>query len=174
MIASPAEMGECPLNSVSHTEIFDVPAKAFYATIIDYTAYPEFVENVKQVRILKRRKDGARARFFIHVFRDFSYTLDLHHEPYSRVYWNLVSGDLLERMDGEWRLKQKSKHKLEVTYTLDLALKFLVPNFIARQLAAQSLPRLVHQFYQRAVTLSQTDIERILQTESTSHEGTKS
>jgi ribosome-associated toxin RatA of RatAB toxin-antitoxin module len=132
------------------TEIFEIGLDPFYDTIVNYKAYPEFVEQMTQVRVLKHGDEGARVRFTLHMIRDVQYTLDLVHEYPHRVHWQLVKSDLFRKMDGSWDLKPKGKRKLEVTYTADVEVNVLAPNFLMRQLVSHSLPRMMHTFYERA------------------------
>lgn len=141
------------MPSASRTETFEVDLDAFFETIVDYKAYPEFADNVVKTQILKNRDDGARVKFFIHLIRDFNYTLDLFHEYPKRVHWNLVRGDLFGRMDGSWVLERQGKRKLKVTYTVDIEAKLLVPSFILNRLISFNLPRVMTNFYERAKVL---------------------
>ncbi len=137
----------------SRTEVFEMERQRFYAVIVDYKSYPEFAEGVVGTRMLQTREDGARVKFFVKMIREVNYTLDLYHDEPSRVWWNLVRGDLFGKMDGEWQLKQKGK-KLEVTYRLDVKAKLHIPGFIMKQLVGVSMPRVIHSFHERALTLT--------------------
>ena len=138
------------MPSARRTETFEADVDAFYQAIVDYKAYPEFADNVTKTQIIKTRDDGARVKFFLHLIRDFNYTLDLYHEYPKRVHWNLVRGDWFSKMDGCWELERQGKKKLKVTYTLDIEAKVLVPNFIVNQLVSFNLPRVMTNFHERA------------------------
>ncbi|HNR29611.1 MAG TPA: SRPBCC family protein [Candidatus Hydrogenedentes bacterium] len=141
------------MPSATRTETFDVSPDVFYQVIVDYKLYPEFADNVVKTQVLKVRDDGARVKFFVHLIREFNYTLDLYHDPLKRVHWNLVRGDLFSKMDGSWDLKKRGKRKVEVTYSLDIEPKLFVPRMIINRLVSYNLPRVMTNFYERARAL---------------------
>lgn len=147
------------MPSASRTETYEVDLDAFFETIVDYRAYPQFADNVVKTQLIQCRQDGARVKFFIHLIRDFNYTLDLFHDYPKGVYWNLVRGDLFSKMDGAWELERKGKRKLKVTYTVDIEAKLLVPGFIMNQLVSFNLPRVMTNFYERAKVLEAREKE---------------
>ena len=140
------------MPKASRTEVFEMSCQPFYDVIVDYKSYPEFAEGVVGTRMIKTRDDGARVKFFVKMIREVNYTLDLYHDEPNRVWWNLVRGDLFEKMDGEWVLQQKGK-KLEVTYNLDVEAKLHIPTFIMKQLVGFNMPRVIHSFHERARAL---------------------
>lgn len=143
------------MPSAERTEVFDIDAGAFYATIIDYKAYPEFVPQLRQVRVLKSGEDEVRAKFTAHMLRDVTYTLDLRHNPGKSVEWELVRSDIFTRMDGSWTLRRKGKHKTEVTYWVDVESRIAAPSALVRYLVASGLPRMMKSFYRRARDLGE-------------------
>ncbi|MBP8130406.1 MAG: hypothetical protein KA184_12575 [Candidatus Hydrogenedentes bacterium] len=138
------------MPSATRTEKFEVSQEAFYQVIIDYKSYPEFSSEVVRTQLIKGREDGARVKFFVRLIREFNYTLDLCHEPMKRVYWTLVRGDLFSKMDGSWQLKKLGKHKVEVTYSLDIEPKLFVPQMIISRLVSYNMPRVMASFHERA------------------------
>lgn len=138
----------------SRTEVFEIPLDAFWEAIVDYKAYPEFADNVVNTRMVKTRDEGARVKFFVKLIKEFNYTLDLYHEYPNRVWWSLVRGDLFEKMDGSWDLAPKGKKQLTVTYTLDVEPKLHIPRPILKRLIGFNLPRVIHNFYERAEVLA--------------------
>ncbi|MCC6145546.1 MAG: hypothetical protein IT368_17205 [Candidatus Hydrogenedentes bacterium] len=138
------------MPAASRTEIYEIGLEPFYNTIIDYKSYPEFVDQLRSVRVLKHSETDARVKFTLHLIREVQYTLDLVHEYPHRVAWTLVKSDLFRKMDGAWDLKPKGKRKLQVTYSADVEANVLAPKFIVRQLVSHSLPRMMQTFYERA------------------------
>lgn len=138
------------MSSASRTEIFEVGIAPFYEAIIHYEAYPEFADTVVKIQVLEQREDGARVQFFVNLIREFTYVLDLKHEPMRRVSWRLVCGDLFNKMDGSWDLKPLDDGRLEVTYSLDVEPKLFLPGFILNRLVSFNLPRVMANFHDRA------------------------
>lgn len=143
------------MPSATRTEVFDVPARALFEVLVDYASYSEFVDHVRDVRVLSREGNHCQARFTVQYIREFQYTLDLYEEPYKKLWWRLASGDLFSQMDGHWKLKQRGKNKTEVEYCVDVAGKIAAPSFIVKQLVSQSLPRMMQSFYERTRSLSE-------------------
>ncbi len=141
--------------ATKRTEVFDVDIQSFYDVVIDYAAYHEFVDNVHKVRVIKQYDDRIRVKFFIHVIKDFDYTLDLYHDSPRRVWWKFVRGDLFKTMDGSWDLRKRGKNKTEVTYTLDVQPKILAPKLLVRSLVSTSLPSMMRAFAERAQELKE-------------------
>ena len=138
------------MPSTERTEVFDVGIDAYFQAVEDFKSYPEFVDNVTNVRIIKQYDDKIRAKFSIHVIKDFDYTLDLYCDPPKRLWWELVRGDIFKVNNGSWTLKRRGKHKTEVTYSLEVETKIVAPKFLIRQLAANSLPTMMRAFCERA------------------------
>jgi len=146
---------EPKMPSASRSEIFEVSRDAFYAAIIDFKAYPQVVEHMKGVRILKRTDEVTRARFTLHYLREVSYVLDLYEDGPRRLSWEFVKGDVFERMEGSWTLKAKGKGKTEVLYEVEVAPKIAAPSFIVKRLVAHNLPKMMHSFYDYALELEE-------------------
>jgi len=141
------------MPSAQRREVFDVSREALYRVIIDYKRYPEFVDNVTRMKIVKHYDDKIRATFYARVIKEFSYTLDLYHDEPKKVWWELVRGDLFKRLDGSWDLKKKSKHKTEVTYTAEVEAKIKIPGGLVSTLVGSGLPKMMRQFCARAQEL---------------------
>ena len=141
------------MPSATRTEVFNVGRQAFFDVVVDYTSYPEFVDNVTRVQIIKRYDDRIRAKFFLHLVKDFDYTLDLYVDPPKRVWWELVRGDIFKTNNGSWDLKPRGKNRTEVTYTLEIDTKVLVPKVIIRPLVSTSLPRMMRSFCDHALEI---------------------
>jgi ribosome-associated toxin RatA of RatAB toxin-antitoxin module len=138
------------MHAAQRTAIFDVPLDPLYEVIVDYPAYPEFVDNVTRVQMLKQDEHGGRGKFFVHVVKEFSYTLDLVHDYPRGISWTLVRSDLFKDMSGSWALKPKGKKKTEVTYTAEVHPRVIAPGFLVRQLVQHSLPKMMAAFEARA------------------------
>jgi coenzyme Q-binding protein COQ10 len=137
------------------TEIFDVPHDKFYQAIIDYRAYPKFVEGMRSVDILNESSEGATVKFNLSLIKDISYTIKLSHKPNLEVSWSLVSGDLMKVNNGKWTLKDLGQARTEVTYSLEVELKGFLPGLgmIEKTLVTTNLPMNMKAFAKRAASL---------------------
>lgn len=137
------------------TEVFDVPADKFYKAIIDYRAYPDFVDGMKSVDVSNEAAEGATVKYNLSLIKEISYTLKMNHKPNQEVSWSLVSGDMMKVNNGKWTLKDLGNNKTEVTYSLEVELKGFLPGLgmIEKTLVNTNLPLNMKAFAKRAASL---------------------
>ena len=83
-----------------------------------------------------------------------TYTLKHTAERPTKLSWTMVKGEMMKGNDGAWTLKPGAQPgTTEATYAIDLKLSSLVPGFIEKALAEQSLPGLLANFKARAEKL---------------------
>lgn len=137
------------------TEVFDVPADKFYQAIIDYKAYPDFVDGVESTNIANESADGATVTMNLNLIKKISYTIKLNHKKDQEVSWSLVSGDMMKVNNGRWTLKPMGDNKTEVTYSLEVELKGFLPGLgmIEKTLVNTNLPLTMKAFSKKAASL---------------------
>lgn len=137
------------------TEVFDVPIDKFFKAIIDYKAYPQFVDGMRSVEVQSDSADGATVKFNLSLIKDISYTLKLNNKPNTEVSWTLVGGDLMKVNNGKWILKDLGQARTEVTYSLEVELKGFLPGLglIEKTLVTTNLPSNMKAFAKRAASL---------------------
>lgn len=137
------------------TEIFDVPADKFYKAIIDYKAYPQFVDGVESVNVTNESADGAQVTMNLNLIKKISYTIKMSHKPTTEVSWSLVSGDMMKVNNGKWTLKDLGQARTEVTYSLEVELKGFLPGLgmIEKTLVNTNLPLTMKAFAKKAASL---------------------
>ena len=137
------------------TEVFDVPIDKFFKAIIDYKAYPQFVDGMRSVEVQSDTADGATVKFNLSLIKDISYTLKLTNKPNTEVSWTLVGGDLMKVNNGKWILKDLGQARTEVTYSLEVELKGFLPGLglIEKTLVTTNLPSNMKAFAKRAASL---------------------
>ena len=128
----------------------DVPPDFFFDVVTDYRRYPEFVPDLRYVRVVSESTDTSQIDFEVHVIRTLRYTLSLEYERPSRVRWSLVSGDLMKRNEGSWEIEEAGPGRTRATYTLELKLGAMVPAAVTTRLAQAGLPAMLDQFKVRA------------------------
>lgn len=143
------------MAKAERTEVFDVPLDKFYKAIIDYAAYPKFVDGMKGVEVQNESATGATAKFNLNIIKDISYTLKLSHKPNQEVSWVLVAGDMMKVNNGKWTLRDMGGNKTEVTYSLEVELKGFIPGLgmIEKTLVNTNLPLTMKSFAKRAASL---------------------
>ncbi|MBT3984456.1 MAG: hypothetical protein HOE90_24080 [Bacteriovoracaceae bacterium] len=130
-------------NNTLRTAVYDVEIGKFYSAILDYGNYPKFIEGVDDIEVLEQSESSARVRYSLNVVKRFVYTLALTHTPNSKVSWKLESGDLFKTNEGEWILKDLGDGQTEVTYSIELAFKLMVPKMILKKLVGSNLPAMM-------------------------------
>jgi ribosome-associated toxin RatA of RatAB toxin-antitoxin module len=137
------------------TEVFDVPVDKYYKAIIDYRAYPQFVDGMRSVDVLNESSEGAKVKFNLSLIKDISYTINLKHNNNKEVSWTLDSGDMMKLNNGKWSLKDLGGGRTEVTYTLEIELKGFLPGLgmVEKTLVNTNLPLTMKAFAKRAASL---------------------
>lgn len=137
------------------TEVFDVPVDKFYQAIIDYKAYPKFVDGVESTEVTNESADGATVTMNLNLIKKIAYTIKLNHKKNQEVNWSLVSGDLMKVNNGRWTLKDLGQARTEVTYSLEVELKGFLPGLgmIEKTLVNTNLPMTMKAFAKKAASL---------------------
>jgi ribosome-associated toxin RatA of RatAB toxin-antitoxin module len=142
--------GEICMANASRTEVVDVDINKLYDVLADYAKYPEFVDGVKEIKVLSKSETAAQVEYSINMIKNFKYIINIKQERPTRISWQLDSGDLFKKNDGEWKLKDLGNGKTEVTYSLDLDFKMFAPSSILSALTSKNLPAMMESFFKRA------------------------
>lgn len=127
--------------------ISPVPIDEFYATVVDYPAYPHITDEVKSAEILSREGNVVIVRFTAKIMlRSFDYTLRMVEEPPTRMTWTLISSNTLTENKGGWALEAISPQETKVTYWNELAARTWIPNSFINALVRVVLPRVMRRW----------------------------
>ncbi|MFW5887620.1 MAG: type II toxin-antitoxin system RatA family toxin, partial [Bacteriovoracia bacterium] len=88
------------MPEITRSEVFDVPIEKIYQVIVNYENYPEFVEGVDEIEILKQNTRGATVKYSLNMIKKLSYVLEMKHKKNSEVCWKLKEGDLFKVNEG--------------------------------------------------------------------------
>lgn len=138
------------MADASRTETYDVDIEKLYNTIVNYQDYPDFVDGVDEIEVLKSDASGALVRYSLNLIKEISYQLKMKHEKPHKVSWTFDSGDLFKTNSGSWQLKDLGKGKTEVTYSIDLDFKLMVPKMMLGKLASKNLPSMMDKMVAQA------------------------
>lgn len=104
----------------------------------DFEAYPTWVNDVKEAKILARDGAGRPARVEYRAAalgRTIRYVLDYDFgEAPTRFSWTLVEGDMLRAIDGTYAFTAEGDGTL-VTYDLRVDLSIPMPGLLKRRAA---------------------------------------
>jgi ribosome-associated toxin RatA of RatAB toxin-antitoxin module len=122
--------------------------------ITDYEKYPEFLPEVKKVKVEFGAGNVKEVSYTVDVkAKVITYTLKHTARPPDELAWTMVRGEMMKGNDGAWILKPVPEGT-EATYKIDLKLGALVPSMVERMLAEQSLPGLLANFKKRIESLN--------------------
>jgi ribosome-associated toxin RatA of RatAB toxin-antitoxin module len=138
--------------------VVEVALGQIWNVVCDYERYPEFIPEMRSVRVLRREGPRQEVAFEIELEllglkKRISYTLAMTESPQTSIQWSLVASDTLRGDDGRWLFKPLGERRTEATYEIELRLGPFIPRAVSSFLAEQSLPRLLSQFKRRAESL---------------------
>jgi ribosome-associated toxin RatA of RatAB toxin-antitoxin module len=148
------------MAQASRSVTVNVPPEKFFDVVSDFEKYPEFLPEVKRIKVEPgqggAKEGGAKdVTYMVDIkAKVITYTLRHTSERPTVLRWTMIKGEMMKGNDGAWTLKPGPKpDTTEATYTIDLRLSALVPGFIEKALAEQSLPGLLANFKSRAEKL---------------------
>jgi ribosome-associated toxin RatA of RatAB toxin-antitoxin module len=143
------------MAQASKTVTVNVPPEKLFDVISDYEKYPEFLPEVKKVKVEGGQGTIKEVTYTVDIkAKVINYTLKHTAERPAKLSWTMVKGEMMKGNDGAWTLKAgNAAGTTEATYSIDLKLSSLVPGFIEKALAEQQLPGLLANFKARAEKL---------------------
>jgi len=141
------------MAKASRSITIDVDPEFFYSIVVDFDKYPEFVKDLKKVKILKQSDNEWTVQFQIHIIKKMDYTLNLKGEPGKHLRWSLAKKGFMKRNDGAWDLKEIGENKIEATYSAEVDLGLLAPKSIVNMLLSTNFPNMLKAFKARAEDL---------------------
>lgn len=143
------------MAQASRSIVVDVTPDELFDVIMDFEKYPEFLPEVKKAKVEAGQGSIKEVTYNVDIkAKVITYTLRHTADRPSKLSWTMIKGEMMKGNDGSWTLKAGPKPgTTEATYTIDLKLSSLVPGFIEKALAEQSLPGLLQNFKSRAEKL---------------------
>lgn len=117
-------------------------AQLIYEVLTDFEHYPDFMEGISALEVLKSSKTKATCRYHLNLVKSFTYELEHVLKKDKEVSWSFLSGDFLKKNNGSWKLKAIDDECTHITYELDVAFKMMVPSMVSKKLMKTSLPNL--------------------------------
>jgi len=136
------------MAAASTSETFPCSTDQFFAIISDYEKYPEFLTEVKSVKVLKTEGERKLVEFSVALIKSFTYRLLISEIPGKKVSWTLESGDLFKTSTGSWVLEDVDG-KTKAKYEVDATFKVFVPGPVAKALVNVNLPNMMKSYHQR-------------------------
>ncbi len=136
------------MASAKVTESFNCTDQEFFDLISDYESYPEFLSEVKAVKILKKEPGKVEMEYSVSVIKTFKYKLLAEEKRPSSIKFKFISGDVFKSMSGSWTITPDGK-KCKVDYEVQADFGFLVPDAIAKPLVSTNLPGMMANLKKR-------------------------
>jgi ribosome-associated toxin RatA of RatAB toxin-antitoxin module len=138
------------MPSVTQTEIFNCKPEVFFKIISDYEKYPEFLPEIKDMKVLKVEGSKKLVEYTVSVIKTFKYRLWMYETPNQSIKWEFVGGDLFKTSVGSWTLEPvEGGNKTKATYFVDVTFNVLVPSPVAKALVNVNLPSMMAAYHKR-------------------------
>lgn len=136
------------MASANAKETFDCTVEEFFKIVSDYEKYPEFLPEVKSVKILKTAAGSKEMEYHVSLIKTFKYKLKVTEKKNEAVSFEFIGGDVFKTMKGSWKLSD-AKGKCAVDYNVEATFGMLVPESMAKPLVSANLPLMMSNFKKR-------------------------
>jgi len=106
---------------------------------VDFESYPEWVRDVREVKVLERDGEGRGSRVEYRAAalgKSIRYILDYDYaEAPAAFSWKFVEGDMLRRLDGRYEFEPDGDGVTRVHYELAVDLAVPLPGLVKRRAA---------------------------------------
>lgn len=134
------------------TEVFNCTPEQFCKIVMDYEKYPEFLQEVKAVKVLKTEGNRKLVEFSVSVVKTFKYSLWMTEKAPNLVSWEFAGGDIFKTSTGFWKMEEESG-KTRATYSVEATFTMFVPGPIAKALVSVNLPNMISSYHKRVAQL---------------------
>lgn len=141
------------MANAQRTEVFDVSIDKIFKVLTNFEGYSDFMDGVSGVSVLETNGNVVKAQYDLNIIKKFSYIMNHTIEEPNKISWSFVSGDLFKKSDGAWTLKDLGDGTTEVTYSVDIDFKVMVPGMVSKKLVASNLPSMLKSVKNKAKEL---------------------
>lgn len=131
------------------TEIFNCTQEEFFKVVADFEKYPEFLPEVKSVKMLKNDGQIKEMEYSVSLVKTFKYKLRALVFESSKVEFTFIDGDVFKSMKGSWNIAPEGADKCKVNYTVEATFGMFVPGPMANTLVSVNLPIMIQNFKNR-------------------------
>lgn len=134
------------------TDVFNCTPDEFFKIISEYAKYPDFLNEVKDCRVVKTEGNRKLVEYTVSIVKDFKYMLWMTESPPNEISWEFASGDLFKTMKGFWKLQEEGG-KCRATYAVEASFGLLVPGPLAKAAVSVNLPNMISSYHKRVAEL---------------------
>ncbi|AZZ36721.1 polyketide cyclase [Bdellovibrio sp. qaytius] len=131
------------------SEVFNCTPEEFFKVVADFEKYPEFLPEVKSVKILKNEGHTKEMEYSVSLVKTFKYKLKSTEKAPTNVDFVFVEGDVFKSMKGSWQIAPEGTDKCKVNYTVEATFGMFVPGPMANTLVSVNLPIMIQNFKNR-------------------------
>ncbi len=117
----------------------DAPADRCWDVAVDFESYPDWVRDVREVKILERDAEGRGHRVEFRAAalgKSIRYILEYDFTEAPEAFsWKFVEGDMLRRLDGRYQFEADGPGSTRVHYELAVELAVPLPGLVKRRAA---------------------------------------
>jgi coenzyme Q-binding protein COQ10 len=133
--------------------VIDAPIETVFDAIKDYEKYPEYLPEVKSVKLGKRNGNEVEVHYEVEVMKRIKYAVLMKEERPTKLSWSFINGEMMKDNKGSWLFEPAGEGKTKATYNVEMALGALVPKTIVNSLAEASLPKMLEATKKRVESL---------------------
>lgn len=130
--------------------VITAPMEKLFAVITDYERYPEFLPEVKKIKLSNRKGNEVDVLYEAEIVKTIKYKLRLKEEKPNKVSWSFIEGEFMKDNKGGWVLEDLGDGKIKATYNIEVTVGMLVPKTIINALVDTQLPKTLEAFKKRA------------------------
>src|SRR5262245_51621122 len=101
--------------------VIAVPPERLWDVITDWERYPEFLPELKDVKVHEASHDAYEVSHTVALIKRISYRLRFRADPPRGLTWELVDSNLLKKNSGAWVLRPEGPGgaSTRATYEVD-------------------------------------------------------
>ncbi len=140
------------MASANTKEVFNCTVEEFFKIVSDYEKYPDFLPEVKSVKIIKDNGDSKEMEYQVSLIKTFKYKLKVIEKKNESVIFEFIGGDVFKTMKGSWKLTAQGS-QCAIDYNVEASFGMLVPESMAKPLVSANLPMMISNFKKRVKTI---------------------
>lgn len=137
------------MAGATRTIVFAAPIEKCFDVICDYSKYPEFLSEVKSIRIGTRSGNTVDVHYEAEIVKTIKYSVRCTEARPNKLSWTYISGDFMKDNRGGWTLEDLGGGQTKATYDIEVTVGMLVPKTVINMLVDTGLPKLLESFKRR-------------------------
>ena len=121
----------------------------FFKVITAYEDYPQFLDEMEDVKLLSRTGNVAEVQFSANLIKRVTYTLLLTENAPNSVRWRLKEGPF-KVSNGSWDLEALPDGSTRALYDIEVKVAAFVPKSVSSRIVGKTVPALLAAFKGRA------------------------